>query len=198
MRRVILSALALFIGVAAMADEQSKASLQRVARYVEALGAYDAQFKVSAGEYQATGSYAVAGDAYYIKLDAAEVHSDGRVRYEVDHNREEINVDNVDLASRNVLDNPTRCFDFVGSEYESDMVSSNGSQQTIHLRSTDPAIEGDIYLTIDAASGRPRKLEYKLYDDVIVVDVISLEKSKTKLEGFDKTKYKDYELIDFR
>ena len=198
MRRVILSALALLVCVSAVADEQSKTALQRVAHYVEALGAYDAKFKVEAGDYKAEGSYAVSGDNYYITLDEAEVYSDGKVRYEVDHNREEVNVDNVDLTSRNVLDNPTRCFDFVDSGYESDMFEQNGSQQTIHLRSTDAAIEGDIYLTIDAASARPQRLEYKLYDDIIVVDVISLEKRKTKINSFDKSKYKDYEMIDFR
>ena len=198
MRRVILSALALLICVSAVADEQSKTALQRVAHYVEALGAYDAKFKVEAGDYTTEGSYAVSGDNYYITLDEAEVYSDGKVRYEVDHNREEVNVDKVDLTSRNVLDNPTRCFDFVDSGYESDMFEQNGSQQTIHLRSTDAAIEGDIYLTIDAASARPQKLEYKLYDDIIVVDVISLEKRKTKINSFDKSKYKDYEIIDFR
>ena len=198
MLRVIFSALALLICVSAAADEQPKTALQRVAHYVEALGAYDAKFKVAAGDYTTEGSYAVSGDNYYITLDEAEVYSDGKVRYEVDHNREEVNVDNVDLTSRNVLDNPTRCFDFVDSGYESDMFEQNGSQQTIHLRSTDAAIEGDIYLTIDAASARPQKLEYKLYDDIIVVDVISLEKRKTKINSFDKSKYKDYEIIDFR
>ena len=198
MRRLILSALASLVCVSAVADEQSKVALQRVARYVEALGAYDAKFKVEAGEYEAEGSYAVSGDNYYIALDAAEVYSDGKVRYEVDHNREEVNIDNVDLTSRNVLDNPTRCFDFVDSGYESDMFEQNGSQQTIHLRSTDATIEGDIYLTIDAASARPQKLEYKLYDDIIVVDVLSLEKRKTKIKSFDKSQYKDYEIIDFR
>lgn len=198
MCRVIFSALALLICVSAAADEQSKTALQRVAHYVEALGAYDAKFKVAAGDYTTEGSYAVSGDNYYITLDAAEVYSDGKVRYEVDHNREEVNVDNVDLTSRNVLDNPTRCFDFVDSGYESDMFEQNGSQQTIHLRSTDAAIEGDIYLTIDAASACPQRLEYKLYDDIIVVDVISLEKRKTKINSFDKSKYKDYEIIDFR
>ena len=198
MRRVIFSALALLVCVSAVADEQSKTALQRVAHYVEALGAYDAKFKVAAGDYTTEGSYAVSGDNYYITLDEAEVYSDGKVRYEVDHNREEVNVDNVDLTSRNVLDNPTRCFDFVDSGYESDMFEQNGSQLTIHLRSTDAAIEGDIYLTIDAASARPQRLEYKLYDDIIVVDVISLEKRKTKINSFDKSKYKDYEIIDFR
>ena len=78
------------------------------------------------------------------------------------------------------------------------MFEQNGSQQTIHLRSTDATIEGDIYLTIDAASARPQKLEYKLYDDIIVVDVLSLEKRKTKIKSFDKSQYKDYEIIDFR
>ncbi len=198
MRKLILSTLVLMLSLSAMADEQSKAALQRVARYVEALGAYDAAFKVSAGEFQASGEYAVAGDSYYIKLDAAEVYSDGKVRYEIDHNRGEINVDNVDLASRNVLDNPTRCFDFVDSGYESNIHAQSGGQQTIHLRSTDATIEGDIYLTVDVATGRPRKLEYRLYDDVIVVDVLSLAKRTQSIGRFEKSKYKDYEMIDFR
>ena len=59
MRKLILLTLVLMVSLSAVADEQSAAALQRVARYVEALGAYDAQFKVSAGEYQAAGSYAV-------------------------------------------------------------------------------------------------------------------------------------------
>lgn len=198
MRKLILSALVLFISVSAVADEQSKSALQRVASYVKALGAYDAEFKVVAGDYRTQGSYAVEGDSYYIELDAAEVYSDGKVRYEVDHNREEINVDNVDLTSRNVLDNPTRCFDFVDSGYESDIYAASGAQLTVHLRSTDPAIEGDIYLTIDSSSARPQRLEYKLYDDVITVDITSLSKRKAKVDGFDKSDYKDYEIIDFR
>lgn len=198
MRKLILSALVLFISVSAVADEQSKSALQRVASYVKALGAYDAEFKVVAGDYRTQGSYAVEGDSYYIELDAAEVYSDGKVRYEVDHNREEINVDNVDLASRNVLDNPTRCFDFVDSGYESDIYAASGAQLIVHLRSTDPAIEGDIYLTIDLSSARPQRLEYKLYDDVITVDITSLSKRKAKVDGFDKSDYKDYEIIDFR
>ena len=198
MRKLILSILVLMLSLTAMADEQSKAALQRVARYVEALGAYDAEFKVTAGEYKVSGEYSVAGDSYYIKLDAAEVYSDGKVRYEIDHNREEINVDNVDLTSRNVLDNPTRCFDFVDSGYESDVFSQSDGEITIHLRSTDPAIEGDIYLTSDTTSGCPHRLEYKLYDDIIVVDVTSLEKRKEKIAIFDRAKFKDYEMIDFR
>ncbi len=198
MRKLILSTLVLFLSLTAAADEQSKQTLQRVANYVKALGAYDAEFKVEAGEYKAEGNYSVAGDAYYIELDAAEVYSDGKVRYEVDNQREEINVDNVDLTSRNVLDNPTRCFDFVDSGYESDISGESGSQLTVHLRSTDPTIEGDIYLTVDAASGRPLRLEYKLYEDVIVVDVTSLSKRKGEIERFQKSEYDDYEMIDFR
>ena len=198
MRKLILSAFVLLMSLSAMADEASKSTLQRVARYVEALGAYDAEFKVKAGDYVVEGEYAVDGDNYYIELDAAEVYSDGKVRYEVDNNREEVNVDNVDLTSRNVLDNPTRCFDFVDSGYESKMYAQDGAQSTIHLRSTDPAIEGDIFLTVDAATAKPKRLEYKLYDDVIVVDVLSLKKRAERVKSFNKSAYKDYEMIDFR
>lgn len=198
MRKFILSALVLTMSLTAVADDGAKLALQRVAQYVDMLGSYDAEFNVSAGEYKTQGRYSVAGDSYYIILDASEVYSDGKVRYEVDNGRKEINVDNMDLTSRNVLDNPTRCFDFVDSDYVSNIHLKSDDSITIHLRSNDPAIEGDIYLTIDAASACPQKLEYKLYDDVIQVDVVSLNKRKDKIKNLDKSKYKDYEIIDFR
>jgi hypothetical protein len=51
---------------------------------------------------------------------------------------------------------------------------------------------------VDAATAKPKRLEYKLYDDVIVVDVLSLKKRAERVKSFNKSAYKDYEMIDFR
>ena len=129
MRKMIIYLLAVLLtGVVALQgvmaatpsaqDEQVGQLLERVAQYVKRLGAYSADFKVVAGDYTTRGRYDVSGDRYYIVLDNAEVYSDGHVRYEVNGERKEINVDVVDISSHNILDNPTRCFDFVGSDYQ--------------------------------------------------------------------------------
>lgn len=184
--------------VADVADDGARAVLQRVAEYVKKLGGYDAEFMVKAGDYSTTGRYGVDGDAYHIKVDQAEVYSDGRVRYEVDHERKEINVDNMDLSSRNIMDNPTRCFDFVGDDYTAEQITLENGRSTLHLRATDPAIEGDIYLTVMERTGRPIRILYVLYDDRIEVDITSLESRRSRVKSFSRGEYGDYELVDFR
>ena len=182
----------------ASADERSQAVLRGVAEYVRALGSYDATFTVVAGDYQTLGQYSVAGDNYHIVVDQAEVYADGKVRYEVDHELEEVNIDEMDMASRNILDNPTRCFDFVGDEYASMVYTEIGSDLTLLMRSNDTTLEGDIYLTVDKATSRPRQIVYVLYDDRIEVTITSLVRRKTEVDKYNASKYRDYEIIDFR
>lgn len=197
MRKILLAFMAVMIGSVAMADERSEQVLRRVADYVKALGAYEAEFKVRAGEYQTQGRYAVKGDMYHIVVDRAEVYSDGRVRYEVDHERQEVNVDDMDLSSRNIMDNPTRCFDFVGADYRSQLLTEDKGQLTLHLKAEDQAIEGDIYLSVEQ-NGRPKRIVYVLYEDRIEVDITSLKSRSEEVERFVESKFKDYEIVDFR
>lgn len=209
MRKTIIYLLAVLLtGVVALQgvmaatpsaqDEQVGQLLERIAQYVKRLGAYSADFKVVAGDYATRGRYDVSGDRYYIVLDNAEVYSDGHVRYEVNGERKEINVDVVDISSHNILDNPTRCFDFVGSDYVADIQRREAGRITIHLRSADSSVGGDIYLTIDSSSARPIRLEYHLYDDVIEVDIISLSALKGGVKTFSERAYSGYDMIDFR
>ena len=179
------------------AQSAEQAAVRRVAEYVNKLGSYDVEFDIEAEGYEASGSYAVAGDSYHIVLPQAEVYSDGKVRYEVDHERREVNVDVVDLTSRNVLDNPTRCFDFVGDGYELSVVKQSANEVVVRIVATDEAFEGEVFLTADE-KGRPMELKYQLYDDVIKVKIKSFAPRKAKLPTFVKTVYKDYDIIDFR
>lgn len=184
--------------VAAAADDEAQTLLRRTADYISSLGRYTARFGITAGEYSSQGSYTVDGDAYYIEVDGAEVYCDGKTRYEVDNERREVNVDSVEGASRNILDNPTRCFDFVGTDYDAGVSSCTASETTLHLRSRDASVEGDIYLTVETATGRPRHITYVLYDDRIEVAVESLESSRGAVRRYDAKRYPGYETIDFR
>lgn len=198
MRRLFVVIVAIFSTLNSWADERSQSVLRSVAEYVQALGEYEAEFDVVAGDYETNGRYGVLDDTYHIEVAQAEVYSDGKVRYEVDHDRREVNIDVMDLASRNILDNPTRCFDFVGDNYASTIYSEAGSDVTLLLRANDETIEGDIYLTVDSATGRPRKIAYVLYDDRIEVTITSLERRRNVVRRYDESKYKGYEIVDFR
>lgn len=172
--------------------------LRRVAEYVKALGSYDAEVDVAAGEYKASGSYSVAGDSYYIKVGEAEVYADGKTRYEVDHSRKEVSVDVVDLESQNILDNPTRCFDFVDEEYAAELVKEFDGVATIRLEARNEDIEGEMLLEVESATGKPLSIAYILYDDRVDVKIKSLTPRKTKLPTFSKGNYKGYDMVDFR
>lgn len=195
--RAALAALMLPL-VAAAADDGAQTLLRRTADYISSLGRYTARFGITAGEYASQGSYTVDGDAYYIEVEGAEVYCDGKTRREVDNERREVNVDAVEGTSRSILDNPTRCFDFVGTDYDAEVTSSTASETTLHLRSRDESVEGDIYLTVETATGRPRHITYVLYDDRIEVAVESLEPSREAVRRYDAKRYSDYETIDFR
>lgn len=194
---MVLAALMLPLAAAA-ADDEAQTLLRCTADYISSLGRYTARFGITAGDYASQGSYTVDGDAYHIEVDGAEVYCDGKTRREVDNERREVNVDAVDGASRNILDNPTRCFDFVGTDYEAEVSSRTASETTLHLRSRDASVEGDIYLTVETATGRPRHITYELYDDRIEVAVESLEPSREAVRRYDAKRYSDYETIDFR
>ena len=182
----------------ATAGDGVQALLRRTADYVAKLGRYTARFEITAGEYSSAGSYTVDGDAYYIEVEGAEVYSDGKTRYEVDNGRREVNVDGVDVSSRNILDNPTRCFDFVGTEYDAAVSSEEGDETTLCLRSRDESVEGEIYLTVETATGCPRHIAYVLYDDRIEVAVTHLAPASGAVKRYDRKAYSGYETIDFR
>lgn len=198
MRRVMMIISALLVVWVAAAEQNALQVVQRVARYVKSLGAYEVSFVLTSEEYSAKGNFRVDGDAYYMNVGTAEVYSDGKVRYEVDNEREEINIDQVNLASRNILDNPTRCFDFVGSDYSINSEQVVGDKVTLKLISDNKNHIGLIRLVSDVKSGRPEALEYEMYDEKVKVRILSIGSSKEPIERFDKSKYRNYEMIDFR
>ena len=87
MRKMLILFSALMVGFFALADEGALTAMLRVARYVESLGRYRVDFVLKSGDFSAKGYYCVDGDAYYMNLGSAEIYSDGKTRYEVDHDR---------------------------------------------------------------------------------------------------------------
>ena len=198
MRKMLILFSALMVGFFALADEGALTAMQRVARYVESLGRYRVDFALKSGDFSAKGYYCVDGDAYYMNLGSAEIYSDGKTRYEVDHDRKEVNIDVVDLSSHNILDNPTRCFDFVSSDYnvESRAVATERVEFSLTPRKRET--EGIIRVFANVKTGAPLALQYELYDEVGMVDILSIDKNKEPVISYRASNFRGYEIIDFR
>lgn len=198
MRRFITTICLLMLSWSAAAEEGVWQILQRVSDYMGPQKGYEVRFAIKAEGYNTEGRYCVNGDSYYIEVADAEVYSDGKVRYEVDNLRREVNVDNMDSNSRNIMDNPTRCFDFVEEDYTAEIVKRDANNITLRLQSKDKSVEGEIYLTVNSDSGAPQRVEYLLYDDKMCVEVVEINRAAGNVKSFARSAYKDYEMIDFR
>lgn len=195
---LVVAFVSLSYAMASSPEDVAKAGVKSVKEYVAKLGRYQVKFNVLAGDLIYVGEYGVEGDSYYIQMDNVEVYSDGKLRYEVDNKRKEVSIDMVDLQSRNILDNPTRCFDFAESEYEVELQSDRDEELTLYLQPIAEDMDGEIFLTIDKKSGRPKKIVYRLYDDEVEVAIDSIAASKSPIKRYNKNHYKGYDIIDFR
>lgn len=161
---------------------------------------YSVDFEVVAGDYNNRGSYVVEGRNYYLALADAEVFADSVIRYEIDNRRREVTVTEVDAASRNILNNPVRAFDFLGSEYVPTLVSEAGGRAVVRLTpaagNDSPA--GNVTVTVDTATMRPLSLSYDYDGEQVQVSVLGVAPLAGHVRVFDRQAYAGYEFIDFR
>lgn len=174
--------------------------LEKLAAGFRAMGPYEVDFQVTAGEYRADGRYAVEGERYYLTLGDAEVFCDGATRCEIDNRRREITVDEVDASSRNILNNPAHAFDFLGTAYSAALAWERDGQAAVTLTPTDrqTAASGTVTVTVSTATMRPLSLAYDYDGERVTVAILRIEPLDGPLETFDKGAYAGYEFIDFR
>lgn len=198
-RFLLLLALASGVWSVSAADRATEI-LERLAAGFRAMNGYGVNFEVSSGDYEARGSYVVEGEGYYLALGDAEVFADGGVRYEIDNRRREVTVTEVDTTSRNILNNPVRAFDFLGSEYVPSLVSEAGGRAVVRLTpaagNDSPA--GNVTLTVSTDTMRPLSLSYDYDGEQVLVKVLEVAPLTGHVRPFDKAAYKGYEFIDFR
>lgn len=174
--------------------------LRRLAATIGAMGDYGVSFAVEADGRAVEGHYSVSGARYSMTLGDAEVFCDGKVRYEVDHRRREVVIDRVNESSRNIVDNPTRAFDFLDAQYRASLVSEAGSCAVVRLTPADEGAlpVGSILLEVDTSSMKPRSLTYDFDGEQIVVRVSRIAAEHAALRTFDASACRGYEFIDFR
>ena len=156
MKRSVLLLAALFAVFSVQADNRPQAVLKQLTAALGALEGYSVVFEVHTDGDVVPGYYEVSGDNYYMHVNGQEVYGDAEFRYEIDPDRKEVVIDRVDLTSHNLLNNPTRAFDFIDGEYAASLLSEKGSTAVIRL--TPLRIQsavGQIDVEVDTARSLP-------------------------------------------
>lgn len=184
---------------AAGTDRHATELLERLAASVREMGTYSVLFEVLAGDHAYDGRYDVRGDAYYMTVNGAEVYSDGRTRYEVNPEHREVVVDAVDTSSRNLLNNPTRAFDFLDGQFAAEYLGERPEGDVVRLTPLERhAAVGMIEVCIDPRSALPRSVVYEIDGDHVTIRVHGIAPGKEPPRAFDAAAYAGYEFIDFR
>lgn len=183
-----------------VAQDRAAEIVAGLSAHFRTMPSYEVGFQVEAGEWRMAGNYVVENGRYRLVLGDAEVYADAAVRYEIDHRRREVTINPVDTASRNILDNPVRAFDFLGSEYAPSLVSEHDGEAVIALKPAGGtgASTGTVALTVATQEMRPRSIRYDFEGERIVVRIDRVGMPDRAFEPFDRTRYADYEWIDFR
>lgn len=200
MKRLLLFVVLLACVGPVAAGNRASEILERLAAGFRAMKGYEVAFEVEAGESRIGGSYAVEGQGYFLTLGDAEVFCDGSVRYEVDHARREVTIVGVDTTSRNILNNPVRAFDFLGSEYLPELLSEADGRAVVRLTpaagNNSPA--GTVTVTVSTATMRPEVLDYDYEGERVRITIGRVAPLGGPLRTFDRKGCEGYEFIDFR
>lgn len=199
MKRWLLLAV-LLCGTVRAAENRAGEILERLAAGFRAMKGYEVTFEVEAGEYRTGGRYAVEGQGYFLTLGDAEVFCDGTVRYEVDNARREVTIVGVDTASRNILNNPVKAFDFLDSEYDPELLTETAGRAVVRLTPVEGsgASAGTVAVTVSTATMRPEQLDYDYDGERIRVVVRRVAPLAGPLARFERSRFEGYEFIDFR
>lgn len=207
MRRIILFMLAL-VACHNVEAATPKEWLQRLAT---TLGTrYAMNMDISISSYDTLhGYFEVEGDGYYLTLGAMEVYSDGYLRYEINNERKEVTEDSVNLASSDLLSNPTRAFTFIDEEYTIVEVTpatagfcgvSEEEDVVLGITPRDYSLGLDnIYVWLHSTSDGgvvPRAMLYD-YDGERVHITLDKVTADGKLPRWDKGKYRTYDIVSF-
>lgn len=195
----LLGAVCMLLPMAVLAQDRAEEVVAALSAQFRALKGYEIGFEVSMGEYRGTGSYFVLGDSYYLAMGDNEVFADSSVRYEVSNSRKEIVIGETNAASRNLLDNPVRAFDFLDSEYAPSLLwERNGETAVLLTPAAGSGAAGDITLVVATASMRPQSVAYDFDGEQVAVRILRLEPFAGPLPAFDRAACPGYEWIDFR
>ena len=188
-------------------DARAAEILRQVGARVAAMGEYHAEFEAAAEGNRIAGVYAVSGEKYYMRADGYEIIGDGRTRWEINHDDEEVLIDIADPADNNILTNPTRAFGFADdvfrSSYKGEVRIDGEIFDVVELTPRDARSQLQrITLMVSRRTGLPVELRYMAdgLSEQIVVRIVRMTPGvyPDARFTFDSARYKGYDVTDFR
>ena len=199
MKRWMIGLAALLFVTGVRAEDRSLAVLRQLTSAFTQMSGYSVDFEVQTADGAIPGYYEVNGPNYYMQVNDMEAYGDAQFRYEVNSSKREIVIDLVDLESHNLLNNPTRAFDFVEGEYATELLDETDQMAVIRLtpKSVRSAV-GAIDIEVDTTRSMPVAVIYEVDGDRVRIDIRAVSDREASALAFDRSKYPDYEWIDFR
>ncbi len=195
---------------AAHADTRSTELLGGMAAKIGGWKQYRVEFMLRAdpGAKAVAGNYVVSGRRYRLSVEDREVYGDGTTKYEVNKTDREVLVDRVDPGDKSILSNPTDVFRFSDDvfthNYSGAVTYAGRKCEKVTLRPKDAgsAVTG-IDLWLDARTMLPVAVSYRMegVSTPVSIDVTAIVPLQSVAEGelrFDRSKYRGFEVIDFR
>jgi outer membrane lipoprotein-sorting protein len=206
MKRIAILLLAVTAaGQQARADERSQRALNDMTAAVRALGDYEVVFSVEMEGTPVAGSYVVSGDKYALRIAGGEMFSDGEDKYTVNHADKTVDISKAN-DGMTVFSNPAKAFDLLSGEFSHALIgeAKRGGVPCNEVKLTARSGEATvIYIYISREGSRPVAIGYlpEEGDEAVWVNIRSIASVKqvdqTRFR-FDKKRYADYEVVDFR
>ena len=199
MKKIFVLLVALFSTLTMVSAQSAEAWLTKLR---SSLGErYAMNIAVTMGDDASIAGFCmVEGDGYYITLGIMEVYSDGKLRYEINNERKEVVEDRVNLEACDLLSNPTRAFDFVPTEFYSEVTSTANERVVLLLTPKSEAMGiSSITLTLERNGSKvvPVAISYDYDGDAVAIALSRTDVSETKLPRWDKSAYRAYDIVSF-
>lgn len=161
---------------------------------------YAMRVEVNTSADTMSGYYMVDGDSYYIELEQMEVYCNGKVRHEINNSRKEVTVDSVDPSSGDLLQNPTRAFDFVADEFKMSVAETTPTGcvvSLVPLDSSSAVVEIILVLQRNGSKVLPKNILYDYDGECYTIELEMVDVGATKLPRWNKESYSDYDMVSF-
>lgn len=203
MKKLIFAFVAICMATTLSAQTTATEWLKQLEASMGERYAYTLAVAVQTGDsdVQLSGCVMVEGDSYYMSLEAMEVYSNGKLRYEINNERKEVTEDRVNLMSHDLLTNPTRAFSFAPEEFDVELAfSQNDEIARIVLTPRDrgygiTAIE--LALVREGGRVSPKQIAYDYDGDSVVISLREYDDKAWVLPTWNEANYKAYDIVSF-
>lgn len=191
------------------ADERSKQILNKITSTFDSYSSYRVDFSVAMdGTPSLNGYFIVSGDRYFLDVASTEVFSNGKEVYNFDKKENVITIESVNSSDKqNLLSSPVQMFQLYEQEFNHTYLGEQkvGSQTYEKVSLTPKDATGDlvkIQLLVNPTTKIPSEIQYLTDDEstakINIKKVTPNVAVNDSMFTYDKNKYKNVEVIDFR